>query len=163
MKKTRKLVMVVAVLVIMAMAGTALAATLKSPAEFASELTGKTIEELRAEVGQGRTIGSIVNDAGKLEEFKQYMLEQKKAILDARVQEGRLTQERADEIYNAIMERQESCDGTGEGALRENKGSGFGQGAGFGVGNGMGKGMGNGLGNGMGNGRVQGRGQGRFQ
>ena len=43
------------------------------------------------------------------------MLEQKKIILDEKVKNGTLTQEKADEIINDIKNNQETCDGTGNG------------------------------------------------
>ena len=134
---------------ILGTAGVAYAAAAKTPAEIAAGLTGKTVEEVAQERAAGKTYGTISNDAGKLEEFKAQMLEQKKAVLDQRVKDGTLTQQQADDIYNAIKNNQANCTGSGNARI----GGGFGRGAGMrqGAGGRMGRG-GMGYGVGMGNG-----------
>ena len=145
MKRMTKLVAVVALAGVLGAAGVAYAAA-STPAEIAAGLTGKTVEELSQERANGKTYGTIANEAGKLDEFKQQMLENRKAILDQRVKDGRMTQENADRIYNQIEENMSDCDGTGS--------AGMGRGCGIGKGNGNGNGNGNGArfggGNGMG-------------
>lgn len=136
MRNFKKLAAVAIATGLFATAGVAYAAAVKTPAEITSELTGKTVEELSSERAVGKTYGTIANEAGKLEEFKAQMLEQKKAILDQRVKDGRLTQEQADEIYNSMKNNQAACDGTGSAGMGKRSGAGFGQG------NGMGKGQG---------------------
>jgi len=83
------------------------------------------------------------------------MLEQKKIVLDQKVKDGRLTQEQADAIYNAIKNNQATCDGTGRAGIGRKYGAGLGQGCGMGLGQGAGLGMrnGGGFGGGMGAGR----------
>jgi hypothetical protein len=122
------------------------AVTTKSPADITAGLTGKTAAQVIEERASGKTYGTIAKEAGKLEEFKTESLIQKKAILDQRVAEGKLTKEKADEIYNALKTNQENCDGAGGGSIGKMNGVGFGQGQG------MGKGKGSGQGNGMGQG-----------
>ncbi len=139
-------------------AGAAYAATVKTPAEITAELTGKTVEEVYSERSTGKTCGTIANEAGKLDEFKTQMLEQKKIILDQRVAEGRLTQEQADNIYNTMQSHQAICDGTGNAGIGKSYGAGFGQGNGNGICDGTG--MGNGAGSGMKNGAGMGSGRG---
>lgn len=64
-------------------------------------------------------------------------------MLDEAVKEGRITQERADQLYAAMEQRMEACLGTGENAgLCSGNGMG-----GFGM-NGQGKGLGMGRQNG---------------
>ena len=126
--------------------------TVKTPAEIASELTGKLLRTSTRSVLQ-ENLRTIAKDAGKLEEFKAQMLEQKKAILDQRVKDGKLTQEQADEIYNAIKNNQANCDGTGSAAIGRKYGAGFGLGSGMGNGQGAGRGAGMRNGYGMGAGR----------
>lgn len=140
MKKMTKIVAVIAIAGMIGAAGVAYAAT-KTPAEIAAGLTGKSVEELNQERANGKTYGTIANEAGKLDEFKKQMLENKKEILDQRVQEGRMTQENANRIYNQIKENQASCDGTGSARMGNGCGAGFGAGAGNGGGKGMGCGM----------------------
>ncbi len=139
MKNLKKMLVVAIVVGLMGAAGAAYAAAAKTPAEIVSDLTGKTTSELYQERSAGKTYGAIVNEAGKLEQFRTQMLKQKKIILDQRVSEGRLTQEQADNIYKTIQSRQANCDGTGNAGMCGNYGAGFGKGRGFGMGNGMGR------------------------
>lgn len=117
MKRFMKISVVIAVIFVLGSAGTALAASIKTPAEIVSELTGKTTDQVDSERASGKTYGAIANDAGKLDEFQAQILEQKRAYLDQRVKDGTLSQERADAIYDAIVEAQSICDGTGRGSL----------------------------------------------
>lgn len=153
MKKMVKIAAVITVAGMLGAAGAAYAAAAKTPAEIASAVTGKTVDELNQERAAGKTYGTIADEAGKLEEFKAQMLEQRKEILDLRVQEGKLTQEQADEMYNAMKDNQISCDSTGNAAMKGMYGAGFGQGSGMGDGQGAGRGKGMRNGGGMGAGR----------
>ena len=147
MKRFMKISVVIAVIFVLVSAGTVLAASFKTPAEIVSELTGKTTDQVDSERASGKTYGSIAKDAGKLEEYQTQILEQKRAYLDQRVTDGTLSKERADTIYDAIVEAQSTCDGTGRGS------SGVGCGAGAGTGGcGAGASHGRGAGCGMGNG-----------
>lgn len=117
---------------------------LKSPAQIYSNLTGKTIEEaytLRSE--SDKTYGELAKDAGVYEQFQAQNLEQKKAVIEERVQEGTITRERADEM----IARLDDCDGTMQ-RIGQGSGMRFGQGSGggFGNGNGLGGGQGRGFG-----------------
>jgi len=158
MKTSRKLIVVAAIVGIMATAGTAFAATVMSPAEIVSGLTGQSVEELYALRSAGATYGTIAKDAGKLDEFQMQMLEQKKIILDQRVADKRITQEQADQIYTDIKDNQAICDGTGTAKIGQKAGIGFGNGAANG--NGERRGMGQGLGMGMNRGAGTGNGNG---
>jgi hypothetical protein len=120
MKIFKELVMVFTVVAVLGAASAAYAATTKTPAEIAAGLTGKTVEALYQERAAGETYGSIAKEAGKLEEFKAQMLEQKKIVLDQRVANGKLTQERADAIYDAMKNNQANCDGSGNAGNRKN-------------------------------------------
>ncbi|MEA4988361.1 MAG: DUF2680 domain-containing protein [Anaerovorax sp.] len=131
------------------------ASNYKTPAEAVAALTGKTVESVVSEkTANNVTYGSIAKDAGKLEEFKQTQLQMKKDILEKRVADGTMTQERAEEIIAAIEENQLNCDGTGNAKIGQRMGAGFGsmngngQGQGNGPRNGQGKGQGRGLRNG---------------
>ena len=156
MKNLKKLVLVVAALGVLGTAGTVYAATLKTPAQITSEVTGQTAEAVTSERASGKTYGTIANEAGKLDEFKNQMLEQRKALLDQQVTDGKLTQNQADEIYSAIKNNQLTCDAAGAGqvgkgyGMRGGNGQGMGMGMGQGYGNGQGRGMGQGYGNGFG-------------
>lgn len=130
------------------------AAKYSSPAEAAAGVTGKTVEAVIEERREtGKSYGTIADDAGKLPEFKEEVLAIKKDQLDQLVKDGRVTQERADEIYKAIQENQVTCDGSGSAGIGRGAGVCFGGGCGYGgTGNqdGTGRGTGRGAGRGMG-------------
>ena len=146
MKNIKKFVLSIAVVSVLSSSIVFAAVTTKSPADITSGLTGKTIEEVTTERASGKTYGTIASEAGKLDEFKTESLKQKKEVLDQRVNEGTLTQSKADEIYNAIKTNQETCDGTGSSGIGRMNGVGFGQGQGMGRGSGRGNGVGRGAG-----------------
>lgn len=145
MKITKTIAITLTVGIIGAM-GVAYAQTAKTPAEIVAGLTGKTASEISTRRSEGKTYGTIAKEADKLNEFKAQMLEQRKAVLDQRVKDGKLTQQQADAIYNNIKGNQQSCDG--DGSARIGRQNGFGQGRGCGV-QGSGGGQG-GCGNGQG-------------
>ena len=129
------------------------ASAYKTPAQAVAGLTGKTEQSVIAErADTGKTYGTIANEAGKLEEFQDEMLEMKKDVLDARVAAGTLTQAQADEILADIEENQANCDGTGSARIGQKAGAGFGSMNGQGQGQGRGQGQGNGMGQGRGQG-----------
>ncbi len=140
MKNIKKLVAVTLSVLVVGAAGMVYAADLKTPAEVAAALTGKSVNEIYTEREGGKTYGTIANEAGKLDEFKAEILAQKKAILDEKVKSGQITQQQADEIYNNLKNKQATCDGTGSGRIGRQNGMGFGQRMGRG-GNGAGCGI----------------------
>lgn len=144
MKKTNKVLIVSLVLLLLLAASvTAFAFTKSTPAEIVAGLTGKSIEEVtEIRYETGKTFGQIAYDEDLLEEFKDEMLKNKKAILDEKVKEGILTQEEADEIFKNIETMQESCTGNGGGfGMMRNAGNGNGFGMMRNSGNGNGFGM----------------------
>ncbi len=150
--KTKKTILIVTVITLLLAIsiGAYAATTYTTPAEAAAGVTGQTEDAMIAERQQtGKTYGAIADDAGKLEEFKNAMLEMKQGVLDQRVTDGTLTQEQADDIMAAMEERAESCDGSGPadgtcsgGGLASRNGNGAGRGADRGMGYGMGRGQG---------------------
>ncbi len=159
MQRFKKFIMAFTILALVGAGGAVYATAAMTPAEIASGLTGKSAETLNQERAAGKTYGTMAKEAGKLEEFKSQMLQQKKLVLDQRVAEGRLTQERADAIYNSIKTNQANCDGTGNARLGKNAGAGLGQGQGKGMGKGLrdGSGAGTNRGAGCGFGQCQNR------
>ncbi len=115
MKNIKKTALITLAVAIVLTTGVAFAAEFKTPADIVSALTGKTAADVQKERAEGKTYGTIAKESGKLDEFKTQMLEQKKAGLDQRVKDGVITQERADEIYNAVKSNSINCDGTGNG------------------------------------------------
>ncbi|MBU3106278.1 hypothetical protein [Clostridium gasigenes] len=103
------------------------ASNYKTPAEAVAGITGKTVESVTAEKSEtGKNYGAIAKEAGKLEEFKAEKLEMKKDKLNAQVAAGTITQDKADEIIAAIIEKQATCDGTGTSKIGKGMGAGFG-------------------------------------
>lgn len=140
MKKIKTFLIAAAVVGMLGITGTALASAIaKTPAEITAGLTGKTMEQVTQERTTGKTYGAIANEAGKLDEFKAQILEQKKAILDQRVADGTLTQDQANTIYNSLKANQAICDGTGTSGIGRSTGVGFGMGQGQGMGQGIGR------------------------
>ena len=129
MKNLKKIAVIAAIL--MALGATSIAALAASgystPAEIVSGLTGKPVETVIAEKTEsGKTYGAIANDANKLEEFKEQMLEQKKESLKEKVSNGTMTQERADAIIAALETRMANCDGNCTGGSGAKTGAGMG-------------------------------------
>jgi len=179
MKKFKPVITLIAVVVAVgALSITAFASTLnRSPAKVVADITGRTVENVVAEkIEKGTTYGTIAKDAGKLEEFKEKVLEAKKEILKERVANKDMTQENADKIIAAIEKNQATCDGSGSERIGKSLGAGFGnenkgnsngtgncdgQGTGQCDGDGQGTGLGDGQGTGQGNGQGAGQGAGQ--
>lgn len=79
-----------------------------TPPEIYQSLTGKTVEELKQMREEGKTIWEAAEEDGVLEEFKDNIYEDAKEKLDAAVEDGRLTQEEADEKLAYLEEKLES-------------------------------------------------------
>jgi len=148
MKNFKKVVVLATVIGVLGISGVVYAADIKTPADITAALTGKTVTGVYEERAEGKTYGTIASEAGKLEEFKAQMLEQKKAILEQRVKDGVMTQEQADQLLTRIQNNQAICDGTGNAGIGQSAGAAFGRGSGRG--SGQGTGLGNGNGNGSG-------------
>ncbi len=123
-KFKKALLVVIAVIALSAITVTAYAASnYGSPAEAVAALTGKTVEEVRQErTENGKSYGAMALEAGKLKEFLAEKLEIRKERLAEKVADGKITQEKADEIIAAVEERQANCDGTGSGQLQQRLG-----------------------------------------
>lgn len=134
----KKSVFFITILVVMLVGATVAFAAdaLQTPAQIVSELTDKPVDEVTEARENGDTYGEQAADAGKLDEFKAERFAQYKLGLDQAVKEGRITQERADQLYADMKLRMEACTGDGAG-ICGNGGGGFGkngQGRGFGMG-----------------------------
>jgi len=116
MSKFKKAILIgITVLALSSLSVTAFAASrYGSPAEAVAAMTGKTVEAVRQERAEtGKRYGEMAREAGKSEEFRAEKLEIMKDRLAKKVADGKITQERADEILAAIEERMANCDGTG--------------------------------------------------
>lgn len=70
--------------------------------------------------------GALSVTALALTPEQESKLESKKEVIAQRVEEGRITQETADEIIARITDNMENCDGTGGAAIGKEYGVGFG-------------------------------------
>jgi len=151
----------VALAIALGAAGIVAAAVIERPVDIVADLTGQDPAVLQEERAEGTTYGAMAAEAGVLEDFRARMLEARKATLDERVAEGRLTREEADAILARIEENVANCDGTGTGErIGQGAGVGFGQGSGSGLGQGARQGGGRGVMARDGSGSGQGRGNG---
>ena len=133
------MIIVVSVLTISAFAASATS----SQAVAAATATGMSADEVAAiRTETDKTYGDIAKDAGNYEEFKAISTQRKLDIIDARVEEGTLTPETAEELKAMLQE----CDGTSEGDARlgQKYSVGFGRSETAGQGQGNGNRSGNG-------------------
>lgn len=102
------------------------AAKYDNPWEALAGITGKTVEEIEEEhFEDGKMLYEIAEEEGKLDEFRNEVIEQKKELIEERVLEGSLSRERADEILENIENGIGPCGG---GLAGQNNGLGFGRG-----------------------------------
>ena len=159
MQKKRIILMLsIATILVIGMSTAAFAAAdYQTPAEIVAGLTGKTIDEVRADRQAGTSYGAQAAKADKLDEFQTERVALCEQNLDQAVVDGKLTQTEADKLLAEMTDRMENCDGTGTG-LGQAPGNGIG--AGQGICNGTGDGSGRGAGNGSGMGMMRGGGTG---
>jgi len=77
-----------------------------------AELLGIDKAELKEKLKNGEKLYDLLVEAGKLEEFKIMLLEDKKAKLDNLVETGKKTREEADAKYEKYKTEVENWDGT---------------------------------------------------
>ncbi|MBN4056487.1 MAG: hypothetical protein COA82_06160 [Alkaliphilus sp.] len=112
-------------LIVVASMGVAFAGMMQSPSEVLAGITGKTTEEVVELRGEGSTFGHLAVELEVWEEFKQANLEARKARLEYMVEEGKITQEKADEILAAIEDG--DCGTPGEKMMGQENRIGFGR------------------------------------
>ena len=76
-----------------------------------SQLTGKTVEQIRELKENGMRWGDIAKDAEQFEAFKEAMFNNMKERFAQLVEEGKITQEQADDRLAQMQERHENCTG----------------------------------------------------
>lgn len=90
------------------------ALTNQSKAEEIAKLVGKPVSEILSErYDNNKTYGEIASENGVLEQFKAYNYENKKNIIEEKVNNGLLTEEEGNKILEQIEDYQANCDGTG--------------------------------------------------
>ena len=149
----KKIMGITALAGVLSLSAVVYASTTEGPKDVLAKVTNKSAEDVQKERQNGLGYGKIAEKEGKGEEFKKEMIENKKAIIKNRVEEGVIDQKTADEIIKEL-ENCLDCDGTceeREEGLGKKYGLGFGRGSdnkghdenrGNGSGKGMGKGMG---------------------
>ncbi len=65
----------------------------------ASKILSISEDDLKRKLDEGKSIYSMLNVKGKIDEFKETLLSEIKSNLDKDIKSGRLTKEKADEIY----------------------------------------------------------------
>lgn len=138
MKSKKKFIAIsTASIIILATSITALGATgYTAPADILAKITGRTTESIIDEKNEtGKTYGEIAVEADKLDEFKLENLEAKKDALYTQVENGTITQEKADAIIEQLENNQANCDGTQAYSIGRMTGAKFGSnGTGLGTG-----------------------------
>ena len=105
-------------ILVLSMGVISFASTFESPADEYANLMGISVEEARLERGD-KTFGQMAEENGILDEFRENMLELKKERLSNLVKEGRITQEKADEILMKINEGCTFEKGSRNGLMKE--------------------------------------------
>ena len=128
MKRTIVTLLIATVLTLLM--ATAAFAAYSSPVEILTDLTGKTSEEIVAERRSGQTFGQVAEVNQVLDQFKGKMFAYKQAVIEQRVSEGKITEEKATAVKELMGARMAECQGspTGEREKLELK---FGGGLGF--------------------------------
>ena len=132
--KGKKILLIVALILSITSVTVYAATNYKSPADIASKVTGKPVEEVvKEKVDSNKSYGELAKDQGKLEEFKNEMFDYKKEVVKEKIEEGAITKEEGDKFLAEMEKHQEFCNGTGRRANGES-------GMAFGFGHMMGKG-----------------------
>jgi len=107
--------------------------------DVVADLTGLSVEDVQAERAEGASVADIAEANGvSTEEVVAKALDERKAILDAKVADGTITQEQADLAYEQMTERLTYRVTTDETGRPEWAGQGGGQGGRGGMGGGQG-------------------------
>lgn len=110
------------------------ATTYKTPIEELASILETTVEDIyKKGIETGKSLWTIAEDAGKLNEFKEANIEQRKEILKQQVSDGYMTQDQADLIIENIESNPYNYGG-GYGHCGYGGGYGYGGGHGHGYG-----------------------------
>lgn len=140
MKKSKKILIIVALILSVTTVTAFAASQYNTPAEAVAGITGQSLEDvLNKRYESGKPYGEIAYEEGKLEEFQEEMLEIRKGDLQEAVERGELTQEEADIMIKRMEEKHNSYEegsfgrygnrGFGRGHMRGYGHSGYGPGA----------------------------------
>jgi|GEM_PF-4601748 len=78
---------------------------------IAAEVLNIPEEELKKQVNSGMDLYSLISEAGKLQDFKDKVLIELRSHLNEEIKRGRITKERAEEIYRKKKLKIDSWDG----------------------------------------------------
>ncbi|MGL4771957.1 MAG: hypothetical protein ACRC2K_00180 [Clostridium sp.] len=90
------------------------AISLQHPAGVLSELTGKTIEEIKKEHNSGKSYGEIAKSHGVLDKFKEQKISARKEKIDNLVKSGKISKEEGQQMYDQYKTYIEKWDGSGK-------------------------------------------------
>lgn len=110
MKIKKTIALVIAVIFVSMIGVFAVSASGKSNVDTAAQVTGKTKQEIKVALKSGKTLKTIIEESGKLEEFNTATAESIKSRLDKGVENGKITQAQADTLYAKVQS--EIADGT---------------------------------------------------
>lgn len=98
-----------------------------TPAGILSKITGKSIESLTEERKEtNKSYGAMAKEEGIFDDFKEEMIEVKKARINELLENNEITKEEADKMISSFND----CDGTGKQGKDGNMGMKFGKGNG---------------------------------
>lgn len=85
----------------------------KHPAETLSNLSGKTVKEIKEEHNLGKSYGEIAKAYGVLDEFKLAKLTVRKEKIDELVRAGKISKEEGQKMYDDFKAYLDKWDGSG--------------------------------------------------
>lgn len=88
---------------------------------IAAEVLNMPEEELKKQIDSGKNLYNLINEAGKTQEFKDKILVELKSHLNEEIKRGRLTKEKAEEIYEKKKIKIDSWDGKTQFTLDESE------------------------------------------
>lgn len=115
MLKAKKILLVAGIASILGTSATALASNEHMSANISHNLRNETVNEVNKDKPCDEHNDKCPKKFKNSEEFRTKILERKKKMLQEKVKEGVITQEKADEILKSIQERLENME------LKENK------------------------------------------
>ena len=126
MRKITALIAAGAIISVM-MAVDVSAACYRTPLGACAGVTGESASYIAQQRYAGAAYGSLAQEAGKLDDYHEAILEMQKERFSQLVREGRLPQEQADEMLKIMEEQQYLCEGIGD-CLGAEGGCGYGYG-----------------------------------
>lgn len=86
----------------------------KHPAQTLSELSGKTVREIKEEHNLGKSYGEIAKSYGVLDKFKLAKLNARKEKIEGLVRAGKISKEEGQKMYDDFKAYLDKWDGSGD-------------------------------------------------